>query len=93
LGNPGLCVEDFDHPAFVVLLVSDGIPPMIGTVMCRIAFSNVVSGDHIRRSKVLLQVDRGEVAERKRPLRDSIDERAPDARTQVSVAERMMNRC
>lgn len=36
-----LCVEDFDHPAFAVLLISDGVPQVIRIVVCRIAFANV----------------------------------------------------
>ena len=80
MGSPRLCVKDFDHPTLSVHLVGDGIPLVIWAVVCSIAFADIVSSDHVRGSKVLLEIDRAKVAQSQRPFCDGIHKRAPDAR-------------
>jgi hypothetical protein len=84
MGNSRFRVEDFDDPAFSVLLVEDGIPLVTWAIVGSIAFANVVPGDHVRGSKILFQLDRAEVTKSKRPFCDGVYERAPDATISVS---------
>lgn len=68
--NPGLRVKQFDHPSFMIFLLAQVIPSMLGAVGRDVALPNIVRLHDVGGSKISFAINGPRVAETQGPFFD-----------------------